>query len=126
MRNIALLIIALLGSATAQAGDPEAGKAVFTRLCSGCHKIGPSARSAFGPPLTGIVGREAGQHPDYVYTSGMKASGIVWSRETLAAFIDNPSDVVPGTRMKLWWMGSDQRMEDLLDYLEASKADAPD
>lgn len=53
MKKTALLLMALTLPALAQgAGDAEAGKAVFTRLCSGCHKIGPSARSAFGPPST--------------------------------------------------------------------------
>lgn len=124
MRKAALSILALLTCTLAQAGDPEAGKAVFTRLCSGCHKIGPAARNAFGPPLTGIVGRHAGQYAGYVYTSGMKDSGIVWTRDKIAAFVEDPGEVVPGTRMKLWWMGSDERMQDLLDYLEASRVDA--
>lgn len=124
MKYAATFLLMLLTCINAHAGDIEAGKKVFTKLCSGCHKIGPSARSAFGPPLTGIVDQPAGQHADYVYTSAMKASGIVWTREKLAAFIEDPSEVVPGTRMKLWWMASDERMEDLLDYLEASKADA--
>ncbi|MFJ4145281.1 c-type cytochrome [Pseudomonas sp. NPDC089734] len=122
MKRTVLLILALLTHTAAQgAGDAEAGKAVFTKLCSGCHKIGPSARSAFGPPLNGIIGRQAAQHEDYKYTPEMQASGIVWTREKLSAFIQDPSEVVPGTRMKLWWMGSDQRMEDLLEYLEANK-----
>ncbi|KTB87041.1 c-type cytochrome [Pseudomonas syringae] len=103
------------------AGDAEAGKAVFTRLCSGCHKIGPSARHAFGPQLNGIVGQPAGQQEGYVYTDAMKNSGVVWSREELRTYIKDPSDVVPGTRMKLWWMGSDDRMDDLLEYLDANK-----
>lgn len=124
MRKAALSLLILLTCTQVKAGDPDAGKAVFTRLCSGCHKIGPAARNAFGPPLTGIVGKHAGQHADYVYTSGMKDSGIIWTREKIAAFVEDPSEIVPGTRMKLWWMGSNQRMEDLLDYLEASQADA--
>lgn len=123
MRKAVLLILGILACSNAQAGDAEAGKAVFTKLCSGCHKIGPSARNAFGPPLNGIIGRHAGQQADYVYTAGMKDSGIVWTRETLAAFIEDPGEVVPGTRMKLWWMGSEERMENLLEYLEASKAE---
>ncbi|MDF2643392.1 MAG: cytochrome c family protein [Pseudomonas sp.] len=123
MKTAALFICGLLACNFALA-DAEAGKAVFTKLCSGCHKIGPSARNAFGPPLTGIVGKHAGEQPGYVYTSGMKDSGIVWTRDKISELVEDPSGVVPGTRMKLWWMGSDQRMEDLLDYLEASQADA--
>ncbi|RMQ42645.1 Cytochrome c2 [Pseudomonas cichorii] len=122
MKKTVPLLLALLIPTTAQAaGDAEAGKAVFTGLCAGCHKIGPSARSSFGPPLTGIIGRQAAQAGDYKYTPQMQASGIVWTREKLSAFIQAPGEVVPGTRMKLWWRGNDQRMEDLLEYLEANK-----
>ncbi|MCF5281334.1 c-type cytochrome [Pseudomonas syringae] len=122
MKKTTLLLLALTLPALARgAGDAGAGKAVFTRLCSGCHKIGPSARSAFGPPLNGIIGRQAGQQEGYVYTDAMKNSGLVWTREALRTYIKDPSAVVPGTRMKLWWMGNDERMEDLLEYLDANK-----
>ncbi|KPB68817.1 c-type cytochrome [Pseudomonas cannabina] len=122
MKKTALfaLVMALHVSAYG-AGDAEAGKAVFTRLCSGCHKIGPSARHAFGPQLNGIVGQQAGQQEGYVYTDAMKNSGLIWNREELRTYIKDPSDVVPGTRMKLWWMGNDERMDDLLEYLDANK-----
>ncbi|WP_024676323.1 c-type cytochrome [Pseudomonas syringae] len=122
MKRTALLVLALTLHPMAQgAGDSEAGKAVFTRLCSGCHKIGPSARSAFGPPLNGIIGRQAGQQEGYVYTDAMKNSGLIWTREELRTYIKDPGEVVPGTRMKLWWMGNDEKMEDLLEYLDANK-----
>jgi cytochrome c len=55
----------------------------------------------------------------------MKNSEIVWTREKIAALVQDPSGLVPGTRMKLWWMGSDERMEDLLDYLQANPAETP-
>ncbi|ARD13064.1 MULTISPECIES: c-type cytochrome [Pseudomonas] len=122
MRKTALFIVALALQPLAYgAGDAEAGKAVFTRLCSGCHKIGPSARNAFGPPLNGIIGRQAGQQEGYIYTDAMKNSGLVWTREELRTYLKDPGEVVPGTRMKLWWMGNDERMEDLLEYLDANK-----
>lgn len=114
-----LLTVLCAGSAHA-AGDAEAGKAVFTKLCAGCHKIGPYARAAFGPQLNGVIGRRAAQTEDYKYTEAMQKSGIVWSRENIAAFVKDPGEVVPDTRMKLWWMGNDQRMEDLLEYLQAN------
>lgn len=121
MKNSVLLLLMLLTSnGVYAAGDAEAGKAVYTRLCSGCHKIGPSARAAFGPQLNGVIDRAAGKTDDYKYTDALHASGIVWTPEKIAAFVKDPDGVIPGTRMKLWWMGSDQRMEDLIEYLRSN------
>ncbi|MCO8160651.1 c-type cytochrome [Pseudomonas sp. 21LCFQ010] len=121
MNNTVLLLLALLAAGSAYgAGDAEAGKAVFTKLCAGCHKIGPHARAAFGPQLNGVIGRNAGATADYKYTDAMHNSGIVWTRENIATLVKDPDGMVPGTRMKLWWMGNEQRMEDLLEYLQAN------
>ena len=121
MKHTVLLLLTLLATGIAHgAGDAQAGKAVYTRLCSGCHKIGPSARAAFGPQLNGVIGRQAGHTNDYKYTEALHASGIVWTREKIADFVKDPDGVIPGTRMKLWWIGNDQRMEDLLEYLQAN------
>ncbi|WNW10905.1 c-type cytochrome [Pseudomonas sp. DTU_2021_1001937_2_SI_NGA_ILE_001] len=121
IKNCLLILLMLLPVGLAQAaGDAEAGKAVFTKLCSGCHKIGPYARAAFGPQLNGVIGRQAGHTDDYKYTEAMLNSGIVWTRENIARFVKDPSGMVPDTRMKLWWLGNDQRMEDLLEYLQAN------
>lgn len=121
MKNFALLLLAAMTASTAYAaGDPESGKVAFTRWCAGCHKIGPNARAAFGPQLSGVIGRTAGATEDYKYTDAMHKSGIVWTRENIAKLVKDPDGMVPGTRMKLWWIGNDQRMEDLLEYLQAN------
>ncbi|NML16519.1 c-type cytochrome [Azohydromonas caseinilytica] len=109
--------LALLGGAsTALAGNAVAGKTVFAR-CASCHQVGPAARSTFGPHLNGIVGRRAGSLPGYGYSAALKASGLVWDEATLRAFIKAPGDTVPGTKMRLWWLGSERQLDDLLAYL---------
>jgi cytochrome c len=97
-------------------GDAEAGQAIFKARCSGCHAIGPGAQDAFGPHLTGVVGRQAGG-TDYRYSDAMHNAGFVWTEEKLKAFIDDPKAVVPGTRMNFWWIGGDQKLSDLVAYL---------
>ena len=97
-------------------GDVEAGRAEFAR-CRSCHKAGPSARSGFGPQLTGIVGRRAGAATDYNYSAAMKNSGVVWTGPALAAFLRAPQQVVPGNKMRFWGISDDRRIADLLAYL---------
>lgn len=100
------------------AGDVEAGEKLFKRICGGCHQVGSSARGSFGPQLNAVFGRAAGSTPDYQYSSAMKASGLVWTRETLTAYLEDPKEVVPGTRMIFWGLSDAEKIENVLAYLQ--------
>ncbi|MDO4233722.1 cytochrome c family protein [Pseudomonas sp.] len=116
----ALLTLALMlttGQAAA-AGDAEAGGKLFAKTCGGCHSIGEGARGGFGPQLNGIIDRPAGTTADYQYSEAMKTSGVVWTREKLAAYIEDPKSVVKGTRMIFWGISDPEKIENILAYLE--------
>ncbi|VVP29445.1 c-type cytochrome [Pseudomonas fluorescens] len=104
------------------AGDAEAGGKLFKRVCGGCHQVGESARAFFGPQLNNVIGREAGSTTDYQYSDAMKSSGIVWTREKLAAYIEDPKAVVSGTRMIFWGISDREKIDDLLAYLQGFQA----
>lgn len=115
-----LLFLAL--AQCAQAADPlEAGRKAFQR-CANCHQVGPAAHSNFGPQLNGIVGRRAGALPDYAYSPAMKKAGFVWDERRLAAFIRDPDEVVPGTRMRFWGFMSERQVGELVAYLRSFPA----
>ena len=124
MKNAAKLTFALLlnaGLCSAQAvaaGDAEAGGKLFKRICGGCHQVGASARGSFGPQLNGVFGRLSGSTTDYLYSDAMKAAGIVWTRETLTAYLEDPKGVVPGTRMIFWGLSNPEKVDDVLAYLQ--------
>lgn len=128
MMKTAVLTLALVLSAgmfatpAVAAGDAEAGAKLFTRICGGCHQVGESARGGFGPPLNGIFGRASGSVADYQYSDAMKSAGIVWTRETLTAYLEAPKKVVPGTRMIFWGLSDPQKIEDVLAYLQTFQA----
>ena len=112
-----LIFLSTLAAASAHAaGDAAAGKRAFAK-CASCHAVGPAARGGFGPQLHGILGRRAGATADYSYSAAMKNSGIVWTEDKLAAFMRAPRDVVPGTSMRFFGIGSEQQIADLLAYL---------
>ena len=118
MRNWVLMTLALLVHGVAYgAGDATAGKKYFTSWCGNCHKVGTYARGSFGPELNAIFGRKAGTTEDFNYSEAMKASGIVWNEETLAAYLKDPDKVVPGTKMRFWGISNEQQIADLLAYL---------
>ena len=98
------------------AGDPAAGATAF-RMCASCHQVGPSARSVFGPQLNGVIGRRAGALADYAYSPAMRKSGIVWNEQALTRFLRDPDDAVPGTKMRLWGIGDERKIANLLAYL---------
>jgi len=124
MNNTAALTLALLlgtgllSPFTQAAGDPEAGAKIFPRLCGGCHQVGESARPGFGPQLNGILGRPAGTSANYVYSDAMKNSGLTWDRDTLIAYLKDPKGVVPGTRMIFWGLSDEEKLDNLLAYLQ--------
>ncbi|BFT64261.1 cytochrome c family protein [Pseudomonas moorei] len=117
-----LLQAGLSGPQAFAAGDAEAGGKLFKRVCGGCHQIGESARAFFGPQLNGIIGRTAGSTTDYQYSDAMKSSGVVWTREKLAAYIEDPKAVVSGTRMIFWGISDQEKIDDLLAYLQTFPA----
>jgi len=124
MKPLALLTFAMLLNAglysgmAAAAGDAEAGAKLFTKTCGGCHSVGENARGSFGPQLNGVIGRAAGSTADYQYSEAMKNSGVVWTREKLAAYIESPKKVVSGTRMIFWGISDQEKIDNLLAYLE--------
>ncbi|MBO4969009.1 MAG: cytochrome c family protein [Pseudomonas sp.] len=123
MKYPALLILslcaALLSHGAIAAGDAEAGGRLFTKTCGGCHSIGENARNGFGPQLNGVIGRLAGTSEGYQYSDAMKNSGVVWTRENLAAYIEAPKKVVSGTRMIFWGISDQEKIDNLLAYIES-------
>jgi cytochrome c len=99
------------------AGRPDAGAVVFKK-CMACHQVGPSAENGIAPVLNGIVGRPAGQYPNYNYSSANKSSGLIWDERTLARYLRAPAEVVPGTKMIFAGLKKGQEIADVIAYLK--------
>lgn len=116
-KHLVVTAVLALALSCTHAADIRAGQATFTAKCASCHAVGPSARAYFAPQLNGIVGRAAASTRDFKYSAAMKKSGIVWTEKNLAAFLDDPGDVVPGTSMRFWGISDEQQVANLLAYL---------
>ena len=77
----------------------EAPEQVFNNACRTCHTI-KAGDNRLGPNLYTIIGRKAGSLPDYNYSGAMKDAGFVWDEASLARFIANPDESVPGNNMR--------------------------
>jgi len=117
-------LVASVGFATAPAhaevyGDPDAGKVVFDK-CKSCHQIGKDAKDRVGPHLNGIFGRSAGAHEGYKYSKSMQRAGVdglVWTFETLDAYVESPRALVSKTRMSFRGVKDETDRANLLAYL---------
>jgi cytochrome c2 len=115
---LTLLVATAAGGAagTARAADAAAGQAVFRSQCSICHSVQPG-RNMIGPSLAGIVGRKAGQQPDFHYSAANKGSGITWDAATLDRYLTSPQAVVPHTIMTYGGLKDATKRANLIAYL---------
>ncbi|NIY71075.1 c-type cytochrome [Marivivens donghaensis] len=104
--------------------DPElaaAGERVFGK-CRACHKVGDGARNGTGPQLNGIVGRGIGALEDFRYSDVFQeahANGETWDEERLGAFLANPRDAMPRTRMSFAGLRDQGDIDAVIDYLKS-------
>jgi cytochrome c len=114
------LAIALAPGALAQAPDPVKGEAIFKR-CLACHRI-ETPTNLVGPHLQAIVGRPAASIEGYSYSPAMLAKakeGLVWTEDSLAAYLTDPKTVVPGGKMAFPGIKKPDELADLIAYLKA-------
>jgi len=100
----------LYAVATAEAGER------LWRPCAACHKLEAGA-NATGPYLHAIVGRSKHSAEGYNYSSAMANMPGEWTPENLSAFLENPSDYVPGTKMVYRGMAKPEDRANLIAYL---------
>jgi cytochrome c len=127
LRQNVLLIIGLLAALTrpAQAqdvpADPLHGKRLFL-MCAACHTLHAGEADKVGPNLYEVIGKPAASRGEFAYSDALKQSGIIWSPETLNAWLKQPSALVPGCKMAFAGLPNDQDRINIIAYLaEATK-----
>jgi cytochrome c len=114
-------IVIAIGATTAQAGDAAHGKALFTANCSVCHNADKDGANKIGPNLYGVIGRPAGTHPGFNYSSVMKSAGLAWTPDKLAAYLAGPQKMLPGVKMTFAGFGNPSDAQDVISYLGTLK-----
>ena len=122
MRAIALfaaLSVATLASSQSQAQDAAAGEKVFTK-CKACH-VADEDKNKIGPSLHGVIGRTAGTHEGFKYSTAMVdagKSGVVWDEPTLTKYLHDPKAMVKGTKMAFPGLKKDEDIANVIAYLK--------
>lgn len=119
---VMLVVSPAAGSVTAsEIGDAKAGATLF-QVCKTCHRVGKDARNAVGPHLNGLFGRIAGSVETFRYSEGLVragADGLIWTADSLDAYLENPKNLVSRTRMNFRGMpGADDRSH-VIAYLRS-------
>jgi cytochrome c len=99
------------------AGDPANGEKVFAP-CKPCHQVGASAKNSVGPVLNGVIGRPAGGYAGFNYSPANKESGLRWDEATFREFMKDPKSKLPGNKMASPGVKDDQKIDDLIAYLQ--------
>ncbi len=115
-----LTVMVLLAAASrpTAAADTARGQELY-RKCVSCHTLEVNGRNRAGPRLHGLFGRVAGSVTDYRYSDALKGSGIIWTEQTLDAYLKDSEAFVPGTKM-YGGLSLDQDREDLIAYLRGA------
>jgi cytochrome c len=99
--------------------DPAAGEAVFKK-CASCHKL--DGTDGVGPHLNGVVGRMHAAVAGFAYSEAMAAlASEPWAPEALDAFLVNPKQNMPGTKMAFPGLPKAEDRANLIAYLTTTQ-----
>lgn len=108
--------------------DPElvaAGERVF-RQCQSCHQVGEGAVNRVGPALTGVFGATAGTHEGFRYSPVLVEAGeegLIWTEETLSAFLADPRGYLPRNRMGFAGLRNEEDIAAVIAYIRSESGE---
>lgn len=110
----------LLANADIGSGERRA------RICTACHTFENGGRDGVGPNLWSIVGRDIAARASYDYSGALNEEPGIWAFEKLDAYIENPSNAIPGNKMAFSGIRRARDRAEIIAYLRMQgSADIP-
>jgi cytochrome c len=98
--------------------EPDVARGeLLSFACQACHTLVAGGPNLLGPNLHGVFGRRAGTLVEFEYSPALRAADIVWTPETLDAWLADPVGFLPGTTMAFTGYQSARDRQDLIAYL---------
>lgn len=101
--------------------DAKRGQTLFLQ-CRACHSLEAGEPHKVGPNLHGMFGREAGIAPGFDYSPALQEAEVVWTPEALNAWLERPSEYLPGNRMVFIGVNKPADRANLIVYLQQATA----
>lgn len=117
--EVPLDIPALMKAANSAAGEN------IIKKCIACHSVDKDGPNKVGPHLWNVIGRDKASISDYKYSSAMTAKGGKWDYADLFAFIKNPRQYLPGTKMSFAGLSKPEDIANVIEFLRLKAHDAP-
>lgn len=111
--SLGLVAVHAEGQLDPSGASASRGLALYQERCAACHTV--DANDA-GPLHRGVLGRRAGTVPGFDYSPALRASRLVWTLQTLDAWLRNPEALIPGQAMDEQ-VADPQARQDLIAYL---------
>jgi cytochrome c len=115
--GLAFALALVMATRPSDAGGDAGRGQRFYEECIACHSLERGVHG-IGPSLHGVFNRRAGELSDYRYSPALKRSGIVWTADTLDAFIADSQQFLPANRMPYAGMPNAADRADLIAYLQ--------
>jgi cytochrome c len=113
---------AAAAGAVATAGNVAAGQQTFMLQCRVCHTVEKGGPERFGPNLFGVVGKQAGTEPNFIYSEPFKkAATWKWEPALIGGWISNPAALIPGNAMAVFPGVADKDRDNVIAYLASLK-----
>lgn len=91
----------------------------FSKKCIACHSFEMDGPNKIGPNLYNIQSREIASIESFKYSKALSSKNGKWNNQNLDAFLKNPKEWAPGTKMSYVGIKKGEDRANVIKYLQS-------